>query len=74
MVAVWRMARLEEVRPDWETNEQSPAERRKRGVQQRLWASGLDSQASRETGLEVGNTVTLPLSHPGGHVHMSWQS
>lgn len=33
VVAVWGMARLEEVRPDWETNEQSPAEI-KSGVRQ----------------------------------------
>lgn len=58
MVAVWRMARLEEVRLDWETNEQSPAEIERVRSDKRSWASGLGSNASHETGLGGRSTMT----------------
>lgn len=70
MVVVCRMARLEEVRADWETNEQSPAEKRKSGFQQTFvgfWFRQPCILQDRTGGKEHCDLV--PLSHPSGDVH-----
>lgn len=68
VVAVWGMVRLEEVRPDRETNEQTPTEI-KSGVRQTFVGFWFRQPCIPRDRKEHCDSVTVPLSHPGGHIH-----